>query len=591
MKKNIFSLLFLLLCINLFANINYCEADKVVYKPGDVAEFTVNITVEQDEDVTVTTYIFSDIYNWEKVSEENITLYNKNKVPNNIVKSHWTVPEDAEWGYAALVSISTTQTNGNAYIYFAVGKEKIYKYGYWGMICNRGMYSKEECIVNVKEGFKQGHYSAMEFFSWQPSCWDAMAPEENEWLSGQTGYIEKKDHMKAMIDAAHESGMNVFSYHQACSWGQGGEEYLRCHPQWWNYDKHGKPFADLNVYDMSLLDNTYEFNTDRKNWKDSGVHPQWIWWSTGNLVFEGMVDFFFNELKKSKEMFDWDGFRSDGFVRNEDTYDAEGNVIKKDSDYPDYSSWVRYIRKRMKEELGEETTFHFNSGSVAYPLEKTSPEVIMTNGEDNSFVLWEGATYAYNKGFDLNDMRNFAEYGHKEVEITRKVGGDRYVMMGLGTNEYIQAIVTAFGGRVTGIVGLPCDPPQRYYPAPYLDFAFRFGEFFWNNKLVHVENEKSFISVDKNVYWDTLVQKLEKNGKTYYMVHLINAPESYSVSDPIPAPVENVTVKIDVEGTVKSYAISPDFGPDNSFAYAQGDSILLIPGVKQWTVAVFEVAQ
>ena len=87
------------------------------------------------------------------------------------------------------------------------------------------------------------------------------------------------------------------------------------------------------------------------------------------------------------------------------------------------------------------------------------------------------------------------------------------------------------------------------------------------------------------------MEKLEKNGKTYYMVHLINAPESYSVSDPVPAPVENVTVKIDVEGTVKSYAISPDFGPDNSFAYAQGDSILLIPGVKQWTVAVFEVAQ
>ena len=499
------------------------------------------------------------------------------------------MPEGAEWGYTALVSISTIQTNGNGYIYFAAGSDKIYKYGYWGMICNRGMYSKEECIVNVKEGFKQGHYSAMEFFSWQPSCWEAMAPEADEWISGQTGYIEKKDHMKAMIDAAHESGMNVFSYHQACSWGQGGEEYLRCHPQWWNYDKHGKPFADLNVYDMSLLDNTYEFNTDRKNWKDSGVHPQWIWWSSGNLVFEGMVDFFINELKKSKEMFDWDGFRSDGFVKNEDTYDADGNVVKADPKYKDYPSWLRYIRKRMKEEMGEAVTFHHNSGSVAYPLEKTAPEVIMANAEDDSFVLWEGATYAYNKGHDLNDMRNFAKYGHKEVEVTRRAGGERYVMMGLGKNEYLQAIITAFGGRMTGIVGIPCDPPQRYYPEPYMDFAFRFGEFFWNNKLEHVENEKSFISVDKDLYWDTLVQKLEKDGKTYYMVHLINAPESYSVSDPVPAPVENVMVKIDVPGQIKSYAISPDFGPDNSFVYAQGNNTLIIPSVKQWTVAVFEV--
>ena len=58
MKKILLSVITLLLCINLFANINYCEADKVVYKPGETAEFTVNITVEQDEDVTVTTYIF-----------------------------------------------------------------------------------------------------------------------------------------------------------------------------------------------------------------------------------------------------------------------------------------------------------------------------------------------------------------------------------------------------------------------------------------------------------------------------------------------------------------------------------------------------
>ena len=587
MNKIILVLMFFLSAINLFANINYSEADKVVYAPGETAEFTVSISVPEEEAVTVTTFIYRDINTKEKVSEENITLKGNNT--ENLVKSYWKVPENTEWGHAAIVNISTKQTYGTSFIYFAVGKERQYKYGYWGMICNRGVYSKDECILNVKEGFKQGHYSAIEYNAWSPSCWEIMAPEEDVWVSGATAYLEKKDNMKAMIDAAHECGMNFFAYFIFCSWGQGGEEYLRLHPNWWNYDKHGKAFPELNCYDMEYIDNIHEFNTDRQNWKDKGEYPHWTWWSTGNLVFEGMPDYFFNELKKSKEMFGWDGFRADGLVKNEDTYDSEGNLIKADPKYPDYLSWVRYIRKRMKEEMGEEVTLHHNSRSVEYPLEKTDPEFIIANAEDDSFTLWEGAMYAFNKSCDLNDMRTFAKYGHKEVDIVRKAGGERYVMMCWGWNEYLQAIITAFGGRMTGIVGMPTNPPARFFSPPYMDFAFRFSEYFWNNKITHVEDEKSFISVEGDVYWDTLVQKLEKDGKTYYMVHLINAPESFSVSDPVPAPVENVTVKINVPGQVKSYAISPDFALDNSFVYAEGDSTLLIPSVKQWTVAVFEM--
>ncbi len=587
--KKLFAIIFILFVATIvYSNINYSEATKVVYNPGERAEFTVSITVDEDESVTVTTYIYSDINNCEKVSEENITLYSKDKVPSNIVKAYWTVPEEAEWGYTALVDISTKQTYGKSFIHFAAGKEKIYKYGYWGWICNRGQYSKEDCIKNVKEGFKQGHYSALEFFAWSPTDWENLAPKEDEWLSS-LAYIEKKENIKAMVDACHESGMNAFSYHMSGSVWSGGEEFLRTHPNWWNYDKHGKPFPEINLYDMRYLENNYIFLNDRENWSDCGAHPPWIWWSSGNLVFEGMVDFYFNELKKTKEMFDWDGFRSDGFVKNIDTYDAEGNLIKADPNYPDYTSWLRYIRKRMKEELGEEMTFHHNEGSVAYPLEKKDPSIFMADAEDDSYVLWEGATFAFNKGHALNDMRIFAKYGHQEVDIIRKAGGERYVQMGIGYNEYLHAIITAFGGRVTSVYGMPNDPPGRFFPSTYWSFAFRFGEFFWNNKLKHLENEKSFISVDKDIYWDTLVQKLEKEGKTYYMVHIINAPESYSVHDPVPAPVENVTVKIDVPGHVKSYAISPDFGPENGFVYAQGDSTLLIPSVKQWTVAVFEL--
>ena len=589
MKKYIF-ILFVILCVSpLFAGVsfNYAEADKVVYKPGDVAKFTLNLKDYATEEITCNTYIYTDINRKELINTQQVSM--EANIDTDII-TEWTVSEGLEWGCTAEMEIIPGDSQKvSAFIQFAVGKNRAYKYGYWGMVCNRGLLTEEQAIVNVRDCLKQGHYSAMEFFSWNPSCWEDLAPETHEWISGQTGYIETKKNIKTMIDTAHQCGINAFSYHQANSWGYGGEEYLRLHPEWWNYDRHGKPFADLNVYDMSILDNTYQFITDRENWKDSGVHPHWIWWSTGNLVYPGMVDFYFSEMKKSKEMFGWDGFRSDGFARMQDTYDADGNVVKADPKYTDYPTWLRYVRQRMKEEMGEETTFHHNSGSVAYPLEKTSPEVIMANAEDDSYVLWEGATYAYNKGHDLNDMRNFARYGHKEVEVTRKAGGERYVMMGLGTNEYIQAIVTAFGGRVCGIVNVPMDPPARYYPATYLSYTFRFGEFFWNNKLQHIENADQIISVDKNVYWDTLVQKLEKDGKTYYMVHLINAPESFSASDPVPAPVQNVTVSLNTDRKVRAYATSPDFGYDNSFVYAQNSTgSITVPEIRQWTCVIFE---
>ena len=78
------------------------------------------------------------------------------------------------------------------------------------------------------------------------------------------------------------------------------------------------------------------------------------------------------------------------------------------------------------------------------------------------------------------------------------------------------------------------------------------------------------------------------------MIHLINAPENYSASGAVPAPVNNIKVSLKETGkTVKAYVLSPDYGYD-SFAKnldvkEENGFSVTVPEVKQWSVVVFEI--
>jgi len=584
MKRLIFILFLILVSSLSYAQVkfNYGEADKICYRAGEKATFTLNLTSPKDLNVVATTYVYENLNDKIKVASEEKVL--KANVAEEI-KASWVIPADAKWGYCAEIEVNTGNEKSSAWIYFAVG-DVPHEVGHWTHTCNRGFMTKQQVIDNVKLSFKSGHYTSLDYFSWQPSLWETMAPKEDKWISGQTGYLEIKENIKTIVDACHEQGMSVFSYHQGNSWGYAGAEFIRQHPEWWNYDKFGRPFPGINSYDIEIMESTRKL-------KDPGVHPNWIWWSTGNLINEDMKKMFLNQMKESVEMFGWDGFREDGIAFIADTYDRNGKLIKTDKNEADMANWIRYVRKWMKDNINKDIKLNFNAGSVLYPQEKGSEKVFEAMAEDDSFVLWESALYAYNPGHELNDMRTFAKYAHEEVAAARRAGGRRHIMMAVGINEYLEAITTACGGQAdTNAIQ---DPPQRYAPWAYRSFTFRFSKYFWDNKLEHISDSKKIISVDKNIFWEDLVQKkVEKDGTKYYMIHLINAPENYSASGVVPAPVDNIKVSLKETGkSVKAYVLTPDYGYD-SFAKnldvkEENGFSVTVPEVKQWSVVVFEI--
>ncbi len=586
MKKTVFIIFILLLSIGAFANITFpdFDADKVCYKPGEVAKFYAEVLSDKTEDVTIKWYIYKDLN--QKTEEKTETLHLIKDIP---MKSffYYKTDENDMWGYEAEFVVSAGEETYSDCIYYCVGK-KPQIVGHYGRTCNRCAYPFDVALDTVRLGFKGGHCTTMEWFSWQPSCWETMAPEEDTWISGQTGYIAKKDYIKALIDEAHKLGMVALTYDIRFSWGYKGAEFIRQHFDWWNYDKSGNPFPSMNTYDISVMDQTLDFlETGEYECK---VSPQWIWWNTGLLINDEMKDLYLNQIKASIEMFGWDGVRQDGIAIFEDTYNRDGKFLKADKRFKDKATWIRYARQWMKDNIGPEYEMDFNAGSVYYPLEKTDPEIFKAMAEDDSYVLWEGVTYCYQKSNELNNINTLIKYANLEAQVSREAGGYRYAMQGLGSNEILEAVFTACGIKVDG-AAFPQDPPHKFRAPAYRSFDFRYGKYFWDNKIKRVENAKEFISVDNdNILWEDTVQCLKKDNKTYYMVHLINHAKDYSVTTWPEEYYKDINVSIKTDKPVKAYLLSPDFGEKNSFVIKEETAnTITVPDLLIWDVVIFEV--
>ena len=150
----------------------------------------------------------------------------------------------------------------------------------------------------------------------------------------------KKDYIKALIDEAHKLGMSALTYDIKFSWGYKGAEFIRQHFDWWNYDKFGNPFPNMNTYDIDLMDDTLNYIKYGGDYV-CRTAPQWNWWESGVLINDDMKNLYLNQIKESMEYYGWDGIREDGIATFEDVYNRDGKFIKSDSKFKDKAKWIR----------------------------------------------------------------------------------------------------------------------------------------------------------------------------------------------------------------------------------------------------------
>jgi len=572
---------------------------KVCYRPGERAAFKTKILYNGKEKININIRIdiHSELDRVESIYDKRIIF-----VPgeSNVINVGWDVPANRKWGHEVRVSLIGQSDKVVAFRsgYFAVGKHP-WQVGHWTSCCATGKLDTDREVRNlIIENYRRWHYSAVDYFSWQPSGWETMAPVQNEWISGQTGYLEKKKIIKSLIRQAHENGIQVFSYYQNRSWGPAGVEFIRTHPEWWNFDKFGKPFPKGCSFDVEKLEKM-------RQGKPLGSLPG-CFFTTGLIWRDDMKKFMFEQLKQSVEMFGWDGFRSDTLPSPENVYDRYGKyhkVITEDTK-SEKIKWIRDFRLWLKENISPECQMHFNSASVSYGLEKIDYDIFQAQSQ-GCYSLWEGAFLAAKQGSDLNNMKTFARYLHDEVQAAREVGGYRHVGWMDSLPELLEATATACGAQVDWTNHWDAKPaPATWGPYPWRTFTFRFSRYFWDPNLKHIKNTDMLFEVDadKNIWFDGLAQKrTEDDGTQCIMLHLINLPENYpnnsiSVAEKhnIPVKLKLSKLKLNKKSAVDAFVLAPraqypgfvkKLSVDNKNGYCK----VIIPKLQTWAVVVFRI--
>ena len=91
-----------------------------------------------------------------------------------------------------------------------------------------------------------------------------------------------------------------------------------------------------------------------------------------------------------------------------------------------------------------------------------------------------------------------------------------------------------------------------HYPIQkdYFRFATRFSAVLWGRGIERVKSPEDVVDVSSpqgSVWWKEFVQKRPlANGRQELVVHLINQPPTPNIvaeSQPLPAPVKDITVK------------------------------------------------
>ena len=300
-------------------------------------------------------------------------------------------------------------------------------------------------------------------------------------------------------------------------------------------------------------------------------------------------DYWIDQVIRSKEMFDWDGFRSDGNPGVTGGRDCTGKLHEvKDADAAN-AEFLNKVRRELTRKFPD-FKFGWNypvcdtmGGGYGLPAMPKQLEAMIPG----SYMLWERFNSAGNPASVWHDWRRLAQDMENEVGEVRRRGGFSHAGW-MPSNRYLEAVVCACGGHIDGWGAKEWQNYRR--------FQFRWGEFFWDNALRYVRPGTDAVSVEAppQVWWQDFVHTRDlPHGGKRVVVHLLNMPGKADEgwADRPPAPAANVKVSIKTPAGLqltRIAAVSPDTDGDVvPVGNAAGPTVTL-PDVKLWSLVVAE---
>ncbi|MBN1553961.1 MAG: hypothetical protein JXA11_04395 [Phycisphaerae bacterium] len=570
--------------------------DRLCYAPGEKASIDVTIRNPTEKPITgvLRARIISRLNHVEFDKKSPITVPPQNHAGETL---SWTVPDGSKWGHE--VRVELLDTEGKLLLqqteFFATGNHA-WQVGHWTGFCSSGEMPLEDIEKKCVGAVRRWYNTAVDYFSWQESGWETLIPTRETWNTGQTGNPEGIKALQYFIQLCHNQGIEVYSYLQGCSWGSHGLDWVRAHPEFWNFDREGNLYPGKFVYNVEHLEKVR--GGDR-----GGKYQNAFWGNSGTMFNEEIKKELFRQLRGSVELFGWDGFRSDGLPYPQNAWNYKGEYLQP---IPDGTSgddalleWYQELRDELKK-INPNCTLHFNAGAVAYPAGRISRRLMLGKAR-NSMAMWESGHNVERSGFDLTNLDVFIGYLHKEVDVAREADGYRVV----GPNRYgtqmVEAVATACGAKIFyNIHRTQFDKT----PYPWRAFTFRFGRYFWDPKLVHVPETQTMIHVkaDPGVRWKDFIQKrVEADGTVYYMTHLVNMLQEYQPKRKLSSPPAQTNLEITFSGPdarkiKRIWVLTSDHGTNEMAKelpfQREGETVrATLPELKVWSVLVFEPAQ
>jgi len=469
---------------------------------------------------------------------------------------------------------------------------------------DRHVAANRNAYVNVEEAF-----------SWQPSSWTDLTPETEDWWTGQCNFHNSMAGLTKWIGLSHGQGIKMITYIWPTASGRDGFEWARRNPHLATYVGVGLATEFFDVEDLRLWDAVRD---DPTLWR---LHYG-VWQSMGinRGLLENMVTAA-DEVVLSAKRFGWDGIRFDcppgwsamGAEGVHDEFERFGVAELMEKLVPEHyatreGSWsglaistrnVRYFRHRLSQDVGADFAVSYNT-HIEQPVAGDIGKI--EDGKERNRALWLRELCRDDQQLMNEAIRGsgtwsgYLNAAMTHAEAVRGLGGHSCLVAlnkaGVMARVYAPVYTFAVGSHPYLDYGW-----GRPMPGPYNRFATRYGEYFWDRKLVPVTPEEAGITVDgeERFLWKRLVRRrVLPDGSVQTVVHLITPPPADEICPtkpfPLPAWQRDVAVRIRTAArpVVWRLTAEPKLVCERLDSEQTEDGIVVtVPEHRYWTVLVF----
>ncbi len=340
--------------------------DRVAYRPGD--RVMVDVALVNEGTAAVSATLTVDVGH--DLAESASLLHRAVSVPAGerlSIQASWTSPAHELWGCEARaeVRMATGPTLRDRRV-FVISEDLAKVSANYG--CTHSMaYGQptEENLNRVFNCYARHAVPIVELFSWAPSGWGPVVPDQETWINAQNLYNESIRAVEGVVEHAHRRGMAALMYVIPELSGPAGYRWALARPEDVRYttpDGRLPPMApaELQAWDeanarVGQMDHerlaklrrwSAGVNTSRDATLDAGI-DQYIAaikrFRFDGLRWDGHPGSFYHPIRDA-----WSRMGSGGEVRLTPGFDWEGNLLLPDDPDAEDRRIIRRARERLR---------------------------------------------------------------------------------------------------------------------------------------------------------------------------------------------------------------------------------------------------